>query len=504
MSEYVLEMLNIDKSFFKVKVIDNVTFKVKPGEVHAIVGENGAGKSTLMKILMGIYRADSGEILLEGKKGEYSNPREALDNGIAMIHQELNPILDMEIAENIFTGRELTKIKFGGLSIVDHKAQRLQTEELLKNIGISLDPKSLMRKLSVAQTQLIEIVKAISLSSKIVIMDEPTSAITDKEVENLFRQIKFLKAKSVAVIYISHKMDEIFKVADTITVLRDGKHICTEDASKLDNDKIIKMMVGREIKEIYPERKSNPGEVVLEVSNFTRKKKFKDISFKLHKGEILGIGGLVGAGRSELVEGIFGVTRPDSGDVFIKGEKTEISHPKKAIKKRIALITEDRKFTGLDLKATVAHNITLVHLSELSKLGVIDLAEEARAADEQIEKLDIRVLSRKSMINSLSGGNQQKVVLAKWLLTEPEIIILDDPTRGIDVGAKRDIYLLMASLAKAGKAIILISSEISELMGLSDRIIVLAAGRLTGELSKNEFTQENIMRYASTFEVANV
>ncbi|MCP5515281.1 MAG: sugar ABC transporter ATP-binding protein [Spirochaetales bacterium] len=504
MSEFVLEMLNIDKSFFKVKVIDNVTLKVKPGEVHAIVGENGAGKSTLMKILMGIYHADSGEILIDGKRAEYSNPKEALSNGIAMIHQELNPILDMEISENIFTGREIKKFNFGGLSIVDHKAQRLETEALLENIGISLNPKSLMRKLSVAQTQLIEIVKAISLSSRIVIMDEPTSAITDKEVENLFRQIKFLKSKSVAVIYISHKMDEIFKVADTITVLRDGKHICTENASKLDNDKIIKMMVGREIKEIYPEREQSPGEVVLEVQHLTRKKKFRDISFKLHSGEILGIGGLVGAGRSELVEGIFGVARPDSGDIFIRGEKTEISHPDKAIKKRIALITEDRKFTGLDLKTTVAHNITIVHLSKLSKFGVIDLAKESRAADEQIKKLDIRVLSRKSMINSLSGGNQQKVVLAKWLLTDPDIIILDDPTRGIDVGAKRDIYLLMASLAKAGKAIILISSEIPELMGLSDRIIVLAAGRLTGELSKDEFTQENIMRYASTFEVANV
>ena len=272
MSEFVLEMLNIDKSFFKVKVIDNVTLKVKPGEVHAIVGENGAGKSTLMKILMGIYRADSGEILLGGKKAEYSNPKEALSNGIAMIHQELNPILDMEISENIFTGREIKKFNFGGLSIVDHKAQRLETEALLENIGISLNPKSLMRKLSVAQTQLIEIVKAISLSSKIVIMDEPTSAITDKEVENLFRQIKFLKSKSVAVIYISHKMDEIFKVADTITVLRDGKHICTENASKLNNDKIIKMMVGREIREIYPEREHTPGDVVLEVQHLTGRK----------------------------------------------------------------------------------------------------------------------------------------------------------------------------------------------------------------------------------------
>ena len=298
-------------------------------------------------------------------------------------------------------------------------------------------------------------------------------------------------------------MDEIFKIADRITVLRDGKLISTDDSVNLDKEKIIKMMVGREIKEIFPERTADIGNAVLEVNNISQKNKFSNISFKLHKGEILGIGGLVGAGRSELVECIFGIKKPDSGGILVDGRKIEIDHPARAIKNRMALITEDRKVTGLDLKTTVAHNITLVHISKLAKYGIIDLDKENKAAETQIKKLGIKVSSGKRMIKSLSGGNQQKVVLAKWLITEPEIIILDDPTRGIDVGAKRDIYILMRELASSGKAIILISSEIPELMGLSDRIIVLAAGRMTGELKKEDFSQENIMRFASKFEVVN-
>lgn len=500
MSDYVLEMNNIVKSFFNVKVLDDVHLKVKAGEVHALVGENGAGKSTLMKILMGLYERDSGEVIVNGEKVIFQNPRDAIKHGVSMIHQELNPVLDMEVAENIFLGREIIKLKAGPLSLVNKNEQRIQTEKLFSRMGISIDPKLLMRSLSVAQTQLVEIVKAISLSAKIVIMDEPTSAITEKEVNTLFEQIAKLKAQSVAIIYISHKMDEIFKIADKITVLRDGRFICTDDAKNLSKEQLIKLMVGREIKEIYPKQSIQPGNVVLEVNDFSNGKKFQNISFMLRSGEILGIAGLVGAGRSELVECIFGINKPVYGEVLVNGKKVRIHHPKDAIRNRIALITEDRKFTGLNMKSTVEHNISLVGINSLAKFGIIDPKKEAIATDAQIEKMKIKVFSRKSMISSLSGGNQQKTVLSKWLLTKPDIIILDEPTRGIDVGAKRDIYLLMGELVKEGKAILMISSEIPELLGLSDRIIVLAAGKITGILERKDFSQENIMRLASKFD----
>jgi len=495
-------MNNIDKSFFKVKVLDDVSLKVKPGEVHALIGENGAGKSTLMKILMGIYERDCGEVILDGKKVVFQNPRDAIEHGVSMIHQELNPVLDMEVAENIFLGREVRSLNAGPLSLVNKKEQRRQADELFNKMGVSLDPKALMRDLSVAQRQLVEIIKAISLSAKVVIMDEPTSAITDKEVTTLFEQIAKLQAANVAIIYISHKMDEIFKIADRITVLRDGQHICTDEARKLTYDELIRMMVGREITEFYPKLEIQPGELVMRVQGYSRGKKFHNINFDLHKGEILGISGLVGAGRSELVEAIFGITKPDEGELFLDGKQVNIHHPKDAIRNKMALITEDRKFTGLNLKATVEHNISQVGLETLARFGVINRRKEAVVTEDAIKQMKIKVFSRKSMLSSLSGGNQQKVVLSKWLLTQPEIIILDEPTRGIDVGAKRDIYVLIGELAQAGKAILMISSEIPELMGLSDRIIVLAAGRLTGILERKDFSQENIMRFASNFEAS--
>ncbi len=503
MSDLILEMKNINKSFFNVRVLDNVSFDLRPGEVHALVGENGAGKSTLMKILMGIYHRDSGEIFLDGKEIVIQNPKEAMDCGIAMIPQELSPVLDMEVGEYIFIGREICKNHLGGLSIVDHNAQNLEANKIFQRLGIDINTRSLMRHLSVAQKQLVEIIKAISLDSKVVIMDEPTSAITYKEVDTLFDQIKKLNEHGVAVIYISHKMEEIFKIADRITVLRDGKHICTESAQNLDREKTIKYMVGREITEVFPKEHTKIGDVILEVRNFTHKNKFRDINFVLHKGEILGVAGLVGAGRSELVESIFGITKHESGEVIIKGTPISIQSPQTAIENRIAMITEDRTHTGLNLKSTVEHNITLVYLNKLAKGGVINNKQEVDAAESYINKLSIKTLSRKSFVRSLSGGNQQKVVLAKWLLAEPEIIILDEPTRGIDVGAKREIYILINELAKAGKAIIMISSEIAELMGLADRIIVLAGGRLTGEIPRENFTQEGIMRFASKFEVVH-
>lgn len=494
MSEYVLEMRHIAKSFPGVKVLDDVTLQVKPGEVHALMGENGAGKSTLMKILMGIYTADAGEVMLNGEHLLARGPREAMDKGIAMIHQELNPIMDMQVYENIYIGRELRK----GI-LVDRKAMIRETEDLLRELGINIPAVAYMRDLSVAQCQLIEIVKAISISAKVVVMDEPTSAITEREVETLFAQIRRLKSEGVAIIYISHKMDEIFQICDTITVLRDGHFIETDAAANMTNEQLIRMMVGRDITEVFPKAEAEIGDVLLEVKNLSYGRQVKNVSFSLRRGEVLGIAGLVGAGRSELAETIFAMRQKSAGEILIGGKPVEIRHPKDAIQNRIALITEDRKITGLNLSGTVAENTTLVDLSHQFPSGLIDRQKENRITDEYIQKLSIRTPSAQQLAGRLSGGNQQKVVLSKWLLSEPEIIILDEPTRGIDVGAKRDIYLLIGGLVRQGKAVIVISSEIPEVMGLSDRILVIAEGRVTGELLRPDFSQEQIMTYAAQF-----
>lgn len=494
MSEFVLEMNHIAKSFPGVKVLDDVTLQVRPGEVHALMGENGAGKSTLMKILMGIYTADAGEVILDGQPLVARNPRDAMDKGVAMIHQELNPILDMQVFENIYIGRERKK----GL-LVDKSRMVDETTKLLRELGIDISATAYMRELSVAQCQLIEIVKAISLSSKVVVMDEPTSAITDREVETLFRQIRRLKSENVAVIYISHKMDEIFQICDTITVLRDGKFIGTDAAANMTNDQLIRMMVGRDITEVFPKTDADIGEVVLEVKDLSLGRHVKHVSFSLRRGEVLGIAGLVGAGRSELVETIFGMRHKTGGEIYVNGQPVNITHPRHAIAHKIALITEDRKFTGLNLVGTVAENITLVDLPHLFPAGLIDRKKENEVSNHYIEELSIKTPTAQQLVGNLSGGNQQKVVIAKWLLSEPDIIILDEPTRGIDVGAKRDIYLLIGELVKNGKAVIVISSEIPEVMGLSDRIIVMAEGRLTGEIERKDFSQERIMTYAAQF-----
>jgi len=495
MSEFILEMNHIAKSFPGVKVLDDVTLQIRPGEVHALMGENGAGKSTLMKILMGIYTADAGEVVFAGERLELKSPREAMDKGIAMIHQELNPILDMQVFENIYLGRSLRT----SLGLVDNRSMIRETDALLRQLGIDIPATAYMRDLSVAQCQLIEIVKAISISAKVIVMDEPTSAITDKEVDTLFTQIRRLRSEGVAIIYISHKMDEIFQICDTITVLRDGKFIGTDAAANMTNDQLIRMMVGRDITEVFPKADAEIGGVILEARGITLGRRVRDVSFSLRRGEVLGIAGLVGAGRSELVETIFGVRRKDAGEVFINGQKVDIRMPKDAIAHKMALITEDRKFTGLNLSGTVAENITLVHLSRLFRNGLIDHRLEKQLSDKYIDELSIKTPSSSQLVGNLSGGNQQKVVLAKWLLSEPEIIILDEPTRGIDVGAKRDIYLLIGDLVRQGKAVIVISSEIPEVMGLSDRILVMAEGRLTGEVARPDFSQETIMTYAAKF-----
>lgn len=495
--EYILEIEQVNKSFTGVKVLENVSFHLYPGEVHALMGENGAGKSTLMKILMGIYKADGGRIHLRGKEVHISGPSDAIAKGIAMIHQELSPVLDMEVSENIFIGREILKKGFEKLRIVDRAAMRREAARLFADMAVDIDPSALMRHLSVAQMQLVEIVKAISLSAEIIIMDEPTSAITDREVEVLFEQIDRLKAQGVAIIYISHKMDEIFRIADRITVLRDGQLVGSDISSQMNRERLIRMMVGREISEIFPKTDVTPGKTLLEVRHLQQGRKVRDVSFDLRAGEVLGIAGLVGAGRSELAECIFGVRAGKSGEVRLKGSRVKIRHPKHAIAAGMALITEDRKGTGLNLKASIEDNITLVHIDTLSTLGIIDRKQETSLAETYMEKLRIKAPSSRSPVNSLSGGNQQKVVLAKWLLTEPEIIIFDEPTRGIDVGAKRDIYILIGELAKLGKGIIVISSELPEVMGISDRILVMCEGRVTGELDRKDFSQEAIMAYAS-------
>ena len=496
--EYVLEMKDISKTFPGVKALDRVQLQVKPGEVHALMGENGAGKSTLMKILMGIYtKDDGGEILFDGKPYHVSNPKEAMDTGVAMIHQELNPILDMTVYENIFVGRELRK---NGL--VDKKAMIEESKKLIQDCGLHVSPTDTLRNLTVAQCQLIEIIKAISVNAKVIVMDEPTAAITEREVELLFGHIRRLKAQGVAIIYISHRMDEIFTICDRVSVYRDGQYIGSGETKDLDEAQLIKMMVGREITDVFPKLEAEIGEVVFEAKHIVRAdNKVKDVSISVRRGEILGIGGLVGAGRSELVEGIFGMHKLSGGEIYVKGEKVTVHSPKDIIQKGVALVTEDRKVTGLNLSGTVNDNIAMVAIRKLLSNGLYSKTKARKAAQEYIGKLKIKTPSGDQIVGNLSGGNQQKVVIAKWLLNDPDIIILDEPTRGIDVGAKRDIYLLIGSLVQQGKAVIMISSEIPELMGVCDRIAVMSEGNLSGEVKRGEFSQERIMTLASAIEV---
>ena len=490
--EYVLEMKDISKTFPGVKALDHVQLQVRPGEVHALMGENGAGKSTLMKILMGIYTKDpGGEILFDGKPYTAANPKEAMDTGVAMIHQELNPILDMTVYENIFVGRELRK---NGL--VDKKTEMEQAQKLIEECGLHVSPKETLRNLTVAQCQLIEIIKAISVNAKVIVMDEPTAAITEREVELLFEHIRRLKEKGVAIIYISHRMAEIFSICDRVSVYRDGQYIGTGTTAELDENQLIKMMV------VYPKLEAEQGEVIFEARNIVRAdNKVKGVSLSVRRGEILGIGGLVGAGRSELVEGIFGMHALSQGEIFVKGKKVKVSAPQDIIREGVALITEDRKVTGLNLSGSVNDNIAMVAIKKLLTNGLYDKGKARKASQAYIEKLNIKTPSGDQIVGNLSGGNQQKVVIAKWLLNEPDVIILDEPTRGIDVGAKRDIYLLLGNLVRQGKAVIMISSEIPELMGICDRIMVMCEGNYSGEVKREEFSQERIMTLASAIKV---
>ena len=501
MEQYRLEMRDVTKTFPGVKALDRARLQLRPGTVHALMGENGAGKSTLMKCMFGIYKMDAGEIFLDGEKVNISDPLDALDHGIAMVHQELQPIPERNVAENIFLGRYPMHRIFG-VPFVDHKRMYEETERLLSEIRIALDPKEKLGDLSVSQMQTVEIAKAISADCKVLILDEPTSSLSEHEVEALFKIIETLKSKGVSIVYISHKMDEILRISDDVTIMRDGQYIGTWYAKELTIDQIIAKMVGRNLENLYPPHNNEPGEVILEVKELTSidPRSFQNVSFTLRKGEILGVGGLVGAQRTELVETLFGIRTSKNGEILYRGTPLQIKRPEDAISKRMALVTEDRRATGIFGVLSIEDNISVASLKQYLKYGVLLNRKKIHAlVRENMGKLSIKAPSGKTQIQTLSGGNQQKVILSRWLANDPDILILDEPTRGIDVGAKYEIYSIIASLAEQGKSIIMISSEMGELLGMSDRIMVMCSGRVTGFLDREEATQESIMSLATQF-----
>ena len=489
----ILVMENISKSFPGVQALSNVHLTVRKGTVHALMGENGAGKSTLMKVLIGIYIPESGAITFQGKSVQIANTEMALKLGISMIHQELSPVPYMTVAENIYLGRE----PLGRFGLIDKRKMIADTQALLNRLEINVDPSAIMKSLSVANTQMVEIAKAISYDSSLIIMDEPTSAITEREVAHLFRIIRSLKEKGVAIIYITHKMDEVFQIADEITVFRDGKHIATVPAGQTDKNSLIAMMVGRELTNIYPKSEAPIGEVILSVRNLTRKGIIHGVSFDLRRGEILGLAGLMGAGRTEVIEGIFGIKKIDSGEIEVKGKSVRINSPADAIRHGLALLTEDRKLTGIMGVLPVKDNMMIASLDSYATNGFLNKRLIDETCNREKGRLEIKTPSMDQVIKLLSGGNQQKVLVSRWLLTTPDILILDEPTRGIDVGAKAEIHRLMCKLAQEGKAIIMISSELPEILGMSDRVLVMHEGRVGGEFARQDATQESIMRAAT-------
>lgn len=496
---YLLEMNRISKEFPGVKALDDVTLKVRPGTVHALMGENGAGKSTLMKCLFGIYKPDAGEIYLNGQKVEINNSKDALTNGISMIHQELHPVPFRNVMENIWLGRFPVK-RFGPFTFVDHKKMFEDTKKLFQDLDMDLNPNEIVRNLSVSKIQSIEIAKAVSFHAKVIVMDEPTSSLTGNEVEQLFTIIEELKSRGVAIIYISHKMEEILRISDDVTIMRDGKLIGTWPAHELTTDLIITRMVGRDLTQRFPQRSNVPGDVVLKVEGLTSPfaKSFKDVSFELRKGEILGVGGLVGAQRTELIEALFGLRSVASGRILINGKQVRIKSPIDAKKHKIALLTEERRATGIFPVLSIKENTVIANQARYeTPYFLLNEKKRKEEVSRSIDLLRVKTPSMKTLIKNLSGGNQQKVLIARWLLTEPEILLLDEPTRGIDVGAKYEIYSIIADLAKQGKSIIMISSEMPELLGMSDRIMVMCEGNLSGIIDGENATEEEIMRLAT-------
>ncbi|MDD5017448.1 MAG: sugar ABC transporter ATP-binding protein [Eubacteriales bacterium] len=488
---FLLSMTGISKHFGGVQALENVDFEVNKSEIVSVVGENGAGKSTLMKVLLGINHPDTGEIVFKGDVVKISAPQIALDMGIAMIHQEISLIPDRTIAENIWLGRE--PMSFG---FINWKKLYENTEFLFEKMKIKLNPKTIVRNLNVAQMQMVEIVRAISYNSKIIIMDEPTSALTDVEVKQLFGYIRDLKNKGVSIIYITHKLEEVFEIAERVVILRDGKRVGSSVIKEITKERLISLMVGRELKNIFPKEFFPIGEVVLEAKNLTRHNVFKNISFSVKSGEILGIAGLMGAGRTEVMRALFAVDKLDDGEILLNGKKVHFNTPKQAIKKGFGMVMEDRKKFGLVSCRSLMENISLANYSRYNKGPFIKRKTEVKLCKDMIEKVSIKAYSYKQRADSLSGGNQQKVVVAKWLMTQPKVMILDEPTRGIDVGAKREIFRIMTQLAKMGMAIIMISSELPEILGMSDRIIVMREGELCGEIDRKNATQESVMTLA--------
>lgn len=492
--KYLLEMRNISKSFPGVKALDGVTLRVKKGSVHALMGENGAGKSTLMKCLFGIYSTDGGEILLDGKRIAPKSPREALELGVAMVHQELNQALKRSISDNIWLGRYPTRFGF----ITLEKEMRQKTANLLSELEISSDPKRIMEDMSVSQRQMVEIAKAVSYDAKIIVLDEPTSSLNDREAEQLFKIIRKLRDKGCGIIYISHKMEEILRISDEVTVMRDGRLIATEPKGELTTEKIISLMVGRELNERFPKKSNSIGETVLEVRGLSaRYSNLRNVDLNLKKGEIVGIAGLEGSGRTELLETLFGLLQKSVGTIKVRGKEIENPSPRAAIKNGFALITEERRATGIFPILDITDNTVISNIKSYRKMGFLSGKKMRRDTDWGIVTMRTKTPSRATKIRTLSGGNQQKVILARWLLTKPDFLLLDEPTRGIDVGAKYEIYQLIAELADEGKSVLMVSGEMPELLGVCHRIIVMSGGTVAGELNASSATQEEIMTLAT-------
>lgn len=494
--KYLLEMVNISKEFPGVKALDNVSLRLKKGTVHALMGENGAGKSTLMKCLFGIYKEDSGEIFVNGVKMHFDNPKQALENGISMVHQELNQVMQRDVMDNILLGRYPQK----GI-IVDQKEMYEYTKKVFDDLGIDVDPKAKLGKLPVSARQMVEIAKAVSYDAKILVLDEPTSSLTQQEVDHLFRIINLLRDRGCGIIYISHKIEEILRISDEVTVMRDGKWISTKPADELTNEKIISLMVGRELTQRFPAKTNVPKDVILEVKNLTGKYQpnIKDISFDLRKGEILGVSGLVGSKRTELLETIFGIASYSEGEIRLNGKAIRNKDSTDAIKNGFALLTEERRATGIFGGLNVRFNSIIANIDRYSKHGVLNNKKTKDDTNWVIDSMSVKTPSQNTLMRSLSGGNQQKVIIGRWLLTEPEVLLLDEPTRGIDVGAKYEIYQLIIDLANRDKGIIFVSSEMPELLGICDRIMVMSNGRIAGIEDTKDLDQEKIMTLAAKY-----
>ncbi|EKB22513.1 galactose/methyl galactoside import ATP-binding protein MglA [Aeromonas veronii AMC34] len=496
-SEWLLEMIDVSKSFPGVKALDNVNLRVRPHSVHALMGENGAGKSTLLKCLFGIYEKDQGKIFFKGQEINFTSSKEALENGVSMVHQELNLVLQRTVMDNMWLGRYPTKGWF-----IDHGKMYDDTKRIFDELDIDIDPKVKVATLSVSQMQMIEIAKAFSYDAKIVIMDEPTSSLTEKEVNHLFKIINKLKEKGCGIVYISHKMEEIFQLCDEITILRDGQWVATQPLKGMTMDQIIGMMVGRELTQRFPEKTNQPKEVILEIEHLTAKNQpsIQDVTFNLHKGEILGIAGLVGAKRTDIVETLFGIRDRSQGSIKLHGKEVANHNAHEAIRNGFALVTEERRSTGIYSRLDIAFNSLIANMdSYKGSMGL--LSDNKMKSDTQwvIDSMRVKTPTQQTQIGSLSGGNQQKVIIGRWLLTQPEILMLDEPTRGIDVGAKFEIYQLILELAKKDKGIIIISSEMPELLGITDRIMVMSNGRVAGIVNTKETDQSEILRLASLY-----